>query len=485
LTHQADKLSEKCAVAGVWGDENAVRLTVTMLEALQHRGQDATGVVARDDRGAMLRHVQLGLVASAYPDTVLDAVRGKVAIGHNRYATSSGASDFEHIQPFADARTNWALAHNGNLSVVEPLVDFLVSKNIPGVDLLNDSGMMHAAVSHYLQAGSGVAEAIAQVFPILTGAFSCVAMHEGKLVAFRDACGIRPLSYGKLPSGGYVVASETRALDAIGATEQKDIAPGQVVVIDEAGVSKWQVATSDPKLDIFEVVYFARGDSRLYGRVVEDIRYDFGAQLAREQPLCGDTANTIVVPVPRSAISAAEGFAKESGLPYAEGIMRSNRLRTFIKPDQDARKRAVREKLLPDPTILRGKRVVLIEDSIVRGTTLGVLIEMLREAGAAEVHVRISSPPVRFPNFYGINMPSQAELVAYGRTVEQVSELIGADSLGYLSVDGMLAATRRDPKMFDTSVFTGEYPIDIGVHQEKITVHEVAVHQPRAKIADI
>jgi amidophosphoribosyltransferase len=472
LTHLANKLTEKCAVAGVWGDENAVRLTVTMLEALQHRGQDATGIVARNSRGTMLRHVQLGLVADAYPDTVLDTIKGTVVIGHNRYATSSGASDFEHIQPFADATTNWSLAHNGNLSVIDPLVDFLVSKNMTGLELLNDSGMIHAAVSYYLQAGSGVAEAIARVFPILTGAFSCVAMHEEKLVAFRDACGIRPLSYGKLPGGGYAVASETRALDAIGATEQKDIAPGQVIVIDETGVHEWQVATPNPKLDIFELVYFARGDSRLYGRVVEDVRYDFGVQLAREQPLNRDKTSTIVVPVPRSAISAAKGYAKESGVNYAEGITRSNRLRTFIKPDQNARKQAVREKLVPDPTVLRGKRVILIEDSIVRGTTLGVLIEMLREAGAAEIHVRISSPPVRFPNFYGINMPSQAELIAYGRTIEDICNSIGADSLGYLSVEGMLAATQCPPESFDVSVFTGEYPVNIGTHKQEIITDE-------------
>jgi amidophosphoribosyltransferase len=209
--------------------------------------------------------------------------------------------------------------------------------------------------------------------------------------------------------------------------------------------------------------------------VVEDIRYDFGVQLAREQPLVGDLESTIVVPVPNSAVSAAEGYAKESGLRYAEGITRSNRLRTFIKPDQEARKQAVREKLVPDPAVLNGKRVVLIEDSIVRGTTLGVLIEMLREAGAAEIHVRISSPPVRFPNFYGINMPSQAELVAHGRTVEDICELIGADSLGYLSVAGMLRATRRPPESFDISVFTGEYPVDIGKHYGEITQNDIAL----------
>jgi amidophosphoribosyltransferase len=468
VSRLADELSEKCAVAGVWGSGDAARLTATMLEALQHRGQDATGIVTRDDNDTLLRHVELGLVANVFSDKVLDNLKGSVAIGHNRYATSGGASNFEHIQPFADAGTNWALAHNGNLSVINPLVSFLRQKDVSDLELLNDSGMIHAAIGQYLQSGSGVAEAIEYVFPLLVGAFSCVAMSDGKLVAFRDGRGIRPLSYGRLPSGGWAVASETRALDAIGATDQKDILPGQVVVFDEAGMQVRQVVKADPKLDIFELVYFARGDSRLYGRVVEDVRYDFGVQLAREQSLAGDPKSIIVVPVPRSAVSAAEGYAKESGLQYAEGITRSSRLRTFIKPDQEARKQAVREKLVPDPAVLNGKRVVLIEDSIVRGTTLGVLIEMLREAGAAEIHVRISSPPVRFPNFYGINMPSQAELIAHNRTIDEICQLIGADSLGYLSVEGMLKATRRAPEAFDVSVFTGDYPVDIGTHNEEI-----------------
>jgi amidophosphoribosyltransferase len=450
-------------------------MTVTMLEALQHRGQDATGIVTRDSKGKLLRHVQLGLVADAYPEEVLAGLVGTVAVGHNRYATSSGASDFEHIQPFADAEADWVLAHNGNLSVVDPLAEFLKQKDTPGLELMNDSAMLHAAVSYYLRAGSGVAEAVALVFPILTGAFSCVAMHAGKLVAFRDACGIRPLSYGRLPDGGYAVASETRALDALGATGQTDVLPGQVIIIDETGVNIQTLAKANPKLDIFELVYFARGDSRLYGRLVEDIRYDFGVQLAREQPLEGDIGSIIVVPVPRSANSAAEGYAEESGLRYAEGINRSNRLRTFIKPDQNARRQAVREKLVPDPAVLSGKRVVLIEDSIVRGTTLGVLIEMLREAGAAEIHVRISAPPVLFPNFYGINMPSQSELIAHDRTVEEICTLIGADSLGYLSVEGLLAATKRPPESFDTSVFTGNYPVDIGEHRSEITRGDVRI----------
>jgi len=478
----ADELSEKCAVAGVWGSDQAAHLTATMLEALQHRGQDATGIVTQAGDGKLLRHVELGLVADVFTEEVLTGLKGSVAMGHNRYATSSGASSFEHIQPFADARMNWALAHNGNLSVVDPLAGFLRQKRLAGLELLNDSGMIHAAVGLYLRSGSGVAEAIEHVFPLLTGAFSCVAMHEGKMVAFRDTCGIRPLSYGRLPGGGYAVASETRALDTIGVTDQKDVLPGQVIVIGRSGVQAHQVAKPNPKLDIFELVYFARGDSRLYGRLVEDVRYDFGVQLAREQPLEGDPESIIVVPVPRSAVSAAEGYAKQSGLKYAEGIARSNRLRTFIKPDQEARKQAVREKLVPDPAVLAGKRVVLVEDSIVRGTTLGVLIEMLREAGALEIHVRISAPPVRFPNFYGINMPSQAELVAHGRTVQEICELIGADSLGYLSVQGMLAATRRAPESFDVSVFTGEYPVDIGDHRSEITKDDAQIFQSGANV---
>ncbi|QQG51027.1 MAG: amidophosphoribosyltransferase [Candidatus Saccharibacteria bacterium] len=457
------QLTEKCAVAGVWGSAVAAEKTRDMLEALQHRGQDATGVVTLN--GGMSRYVELGLVADAYPQAVLEELVGDIAIGHNRYATSSHAHDLEHVQPFADEDAQWALAHNGNLSVTKPLVEFLNEKNV-AIDDLNDSGMMHAAIGWYLRAGSSMEDAVAKSYPLFVGAFSCVAICEGKLLAFRDGHGIRPLSYGKLPGGGYAVASETRALDALGAVEQADIGPGELLVVDENGARTVAIVEPTPKLDIFELVYFARGDSRLCGRVVEDIRRDFGAQLARECPVEGEA---IVVPVPRSAVSAAEGYAQVSGHVYADGIERANRLRTFIRPDQESRKMAVRQKLIPKPEVLGGKRVVLIEDSIVRGTTLGVLVAMLREAGASEVHVRISSPPVLYPNFYGINMPSQSELIAHGRTVNDVCEKIGADSLGYLSVEGMLQATGQPADTFDTSVFTGEYPIDIGDHQNEIT----------------
>lgn len=457
------RLTEKCAVAGVWGSAAAAEKTRDMLEALQHRGQDATGIVTLN--GGMSRYVELGLVADAYPQAVLEELVGDVAIGHNRYATSSRAHDLEHVQPFANEDMEWALAHNGNLSVTKPLVEFLNEKNV-AVDGLNDSGMMHAAIGWYLGAGFSVEDAIAKSYPLFVGAFSCVAIYGGKLLAFRDGHGVRPLSYGKLPGGGYAVASETRALDVLGAAEQLDVAPGELLIVDANGVRNMAIVESTPKLDIFELVYFARGDSRLCGRVVEDIRRDFGAQLARECPVEGEA---IVVPVPRSAISAAEGYAQISGHAYADGIERANRLRTFIRPDQESRKMAVREKLIPQPEILQGKRVVLIEDSIVRGTTLGVLVAMLREAGASEVHVRISSPPVLYPNFYGINMPSQSELIAHGRTINEVCEKIGADSLGYLSVEGMLRATGQPMDMFDTSVFTGEYPIDIGDHKNEIS----------------
>jgi amidophosphoribosyltransferase len=460
------QLTEKCAVAGVWGNAAAAEKTRDMLEALQHRGQDATGIVTLN--GGMSRYVELGLVADAYPQAVLEELVGDIAIGHNRYATSSRAHDLEHVQPFANEDVQWALAHNGNLSVIKPLVDFLNEKGVPDIDAMNDSGMMHAAIAWYLGAGFNAEDAIAKSYPLFVGAFSCVAICQGKLLAFRDGHGIRPLSYGKMPGGGYAVASETRALDALGAVGQTDVASGELLVVGGDGVRTVAIVEPTPKLDIFELVYFARGDSRLYGRVVEDIRRDFGAQLARECPVEGEA---IVVPVPRSAVSAAEGYAQVSGHVYADGIERANRLRTFIRPDQESRKMAVRQKLIPKPNVnvLGGKRVVLVEDSIVRGTTLGVLVAMLREAGASEVHVRISSPPVLYPNFYGINMPSQSELIAYGRTVNEVCEKIGADSLGYLSVEGMLQATGQPADMFDTSVFTGNYPIDIGEHKNDIS----------------
>jgi amidophosphoribosyltransferase len=329
--------------------------------------------------------------------------------------------------------------------------------------------MIHAAIGWYLSEGKGLVEAISSAYPLLIGAFSCVATYNGMLVAFRDGHGIRPLSYGHLPDGGYAVASETRALDALQATNQTDVLPGQLIAIDKAGCATHTIVEAQPKLDIFELIYFARGSSRMCGRLIGDIRYDFGAQLAREHPMDqNEKQMTIVVPVPNSAVPAAKGYASECNLPYAEGIQRATDLRTFIQPDQDSRRAAVRKKLIPNATLLDGKRVILIEDSIVRGTTLGVLIQMLREAGAKEIHVRISSPPVKFPNFYGINMPSQNELIAHGRTIKEICTFIGADSLSYLSVQGMLQATGYNPESFDTSVFTGVYPVDIGAHRHDI-----------------
>lgn len=463
------ELVEKCAVAAVWGDTQATPMVRTMLEALQHRGQDATGIAVYDTHGITRRHADLGLVANVYDESTLNNLPGSVAIGHNRYATSSSVHELSHLQPFTTKANGWSLAHNGNLSVTTALVDFLVSKKIPEADTLNDSGMIHAAIGWHLSKGKGLIEAISSVYPLLIGAFSCVAMYKGALVAFRDGHGIRPLSYGHLPSGGYAVASETRALDALQATKQTDVLPGQLIVIDKTGCTAHTIVKAHPKLDIFELVYFARGSSRMCGRLIGDIRYDFGVQLAREHPLDQDERQTtIVVPVPNSATPAAKGYASECSLPYVEGIRRATDLRTFIQPDQDSRRAAVRKKLIPDTSLLDGKRVILIEDSIVRGTTLGVLIQMLREAGAKEIHVRISSPPVKFPNFYGINMPSQNELIAHGRTIEEVCMSIGADSLSYLSVQGMLQATGYDTESFDTSVFTGVYPIDIGTHRNNV-----------------
>lgn len=464
-----DKLVEKCAVAAVWGNSQAAPILQTMLEALQHRGQDATGIATYDAHGITRRHASLGLVADVYDESTLNNLPGSVAIGHNRYATSSSVHEISHLQPFTTEADGWSLAHNGNLSVTTPLINFLIDKKIPKADTLNDSGMIHAAIGWHLGEGKGLVEAISSVYPLLVGAFSCVAMYNGTLVAFRDGHGIRPLSYGHLPGGGYAIASETRALDALQATNQADVLPGQLIAIDKTGCATHTIVEAQPKLDIFELVYFARGSSRMCGRLIGDIRYDFGAQLAREYPMDQDERQTtIVVPVPNSAVPAAKGYASECNLPYAEGIQRATDLRTFIQPDQDSRRTAVRKKLIPNTAILDGKRVVLIEDSIVRGTTLGVLIQMLREVGAKEIHVRISSPPVKFPNFYGINMPSQNELIAHGRTIEEICTFIGADSLGYLSVQGMLRATGYNPESFDTSVFTGMYPVDIGAHRHDI-----------------
>lgn len=455
-------MPEKCAVVGMYkAGPDGARLVHPALFTLQHRGQESTGIAVSD--GNQIRfHKDMGLVAHVYNERIIDSLPGAIAIGHNRYSTHSG-STAEHAQPVIGEDLLLATAHNGNLPVTDKLESFLSSKNI-SIEGHNDSEMMTDAIRYYMKQGAMLEEAVIESFPLFTGAFSFLAMTKDKIVAIRDQFGIRPLSIGKL-NGGYVFASETCALDTVQASFLRDVRPGEMVILDERGLTSHELAPGEQKLDIFELVYFARPDSRLLGHSVNEIRYNFGVRLAQENAIKAD----IIIPVPDSAIPAAEGYASVTGIPTRQGFAKNRYIhRTFIEPDQRLRDNDVRLKLHPLPDVIAGKRVIIIDDSIVRKTTAGHLVELVRRAGAIEVHFLVSSSPVKFPDFYGVDTPNQSKLAAANMSVDEIRRSINADSLHYLSYEGMIAATGLPEDVFCTSCFTGDYPIDIGVNREGI-----------------
>lgn len=459
-----DQLTEKCAVFGVCGTGlEAARLAFYGLWALQHRGQESSGIASSDGK-VLYRHAAPGLVANVYREEDFEQLPGTIAIGHNRYSTSGGLGD-SNTQPFIDYEHQFAFAHNGNLPDCSKLTAFLGTHHIePAAH--SDSAMMSAAIGYYIGKGQSLANAVKKAFPLFTGVFSAVAMDKNTLVAFRDQRGIRPLSIGTL-DGGYVVASETCAFDTIGASYLRDVKPGELVAITEKGLTSMQTQKGRQQLDIFEFVYFARPDSLLLGKRVNEVRKNFGREMAREFNLAAD----VVIPVPDSAIPAALGYAETSGIPFEMGLMKNRYIhRTFIRPTAELRERDLKMKLNPVLEIIAGRRVILVDDSIVRGTTLRKVVAMLFEAGAKEVHLAISSPPIKYPDFYGINTPDPTELIAAQMSVEAVGNHVGATSLNYLSFDGMIAATGLPASTFSTSCFTGVYPISIGVRAKEFSV---------------
>jgi amidophosphoribosyltransferase len=462
----SERLHEKCAVVGFYNTgPEAARLAAPALMTLQHRGQESSGIaVSHEDR--LKVHKDMGLVASVYRPEDIDRLPGSMAIGHNRYSTD-GPSSVEHAQPVMREDRLVTFAHNGNLPVTEALEKFLVEKNAlrPGS---NDSEMMADALEWYVRRGASLGEAMMESFPLFTGAFSVVAMTKDSIVAARDEYGIRPLSIGKI-NGGYVFASETCALDTVQARHMRDVRPGELIVVDSSGFHSHELARAKQKLDIFEYVYFARPDSMLLGKSVNEVRWNLGIQLAKEHPVKAD----IVIPIPDSAIPAAEGYAYETHIPMRQGFAKNRYIhRTFITPNQRLREAGVKLKLNPLEHVLAGKRVAVVDDSIVRATTARDLVTMLRNKGAVEVHFMVSSPPVRYPDFYGINTPEQAQLVAAHKSVDEIRQLIGADSLNYLSYPGLIAATGVSEDLLCTSCFTGEYPIEIGEENRKGIIFE-------------
>lgn len=465
-----DQLKEKCGVFGIIGKKfgdntglEAARLTFYGLWALQHRGQESSGIVSSDGDN-LYKHAAQGLVATVYREEDLQQLPGHLAIGHNRYATSGGNHD-KFNQPFVDRHHEIALAHNGNLPDVSKLENFLSKRGIE-LDDENDSAMMLKAISCHMDDGLSLEDAIKKAWPLFIGAFSVVAMGTDRLIAFRDACGIRPLSIGTL-DGGYVIASETCAFDTVGANYLRDVEPGEMVVIDEGGLRSYQVAEGSLKLDIFEFVYFARPDSLLAGKRVDMVRQEFGRQMAKEFPVDAD----VVVPVPDSAVPAAIGYSQASGAPFEMALVKNRYIhRTFIRPTAQLRERDLKMKLNPVIELIEGKRVVLVDDSIVRGTTMRHLVAMLKETGAKEVHLLITSPPVRYPDFYGINTPKQSELLAAYMTVDEMCEYVGATSLHFLSFEGMIKATGMGENNFNNSCFNGRYPVSIGKRMKEVTL---------------
>ncbi len=452
-----ENIKEKCGVFGVYcPGEEVARNTFFGLFALQHRGQESAGIVTSNGE-EFFQHKGMGLVTQAFNEKdidYLDQRGGFISIGHVRYSTSRESRP-EYCQPVLHEDNLVALAHNGNLPSTTRLEEFLSKINAP-FSHLNDSGMMTEAVRYYLKKGAAIEEAVIEAQPLFTGAYSLLMMTKDKLVALRDQCGIRPLSIGKL-NGGFVFASETCAFDTIGASFLRDVTPGEMVVVTENGLVSQQLQLPNPKLDIFEFVYFARPDSKIMNRRVFEVRQKLGMLLAMEVPADAD----IVIGVPDSGIPMALGYAKASGIEFTEGLIKNRYIhRTFIQPE-GMRNQDADLKYNTIPEVLNGKRVVVVDDSIVRGTTQERLTASLRKAGASEVHIRIGSPPDRYPNFYGIDTPRQKELIASRLSVDEIRQFVGADTLRFLSYKSLISATEIPEENFDTSCFTGVYPIDI------------------------
>ena len=451
-------VGEECGVFGVWAPgEDVAKLTYYGLYALQHRGQEACGM-AVSDGSATVVYKELGLVAQVFDESILQSMKGHLAIGHCRYSTT-GSCTWENAQPsFRTMPTGGSLAlgHNGNLTNTSELARRAADLGLERGPMVSttDSDLITSLLAAR-SSDTSPEQAAREVLPLLRGAFSLVFMDEHTLYAARDPHGVRPLVLGRLESG-YVVASETAALDIVGASFVREVEPGEMLVIDEHGLRSSRFAEATPKGCLFEYVYLARPDTTIAGQSVYTTRVQVGRTLAFEAPVDAD----LVIPVPESGTPGAIGYAEQSGIPYGQGLVKNAYVgRTFIQPSQTIRQLGIRLKLNPLREVIRGKRLVVVDDSIVRGNTQRALVRMLREAGASEVHVRISSPPVMNPCFYGIDFASKAELIAAGLSVEEIRASIGADSLAFVSLEGLTAASAQPADKLCRACFTGDYPI--------------------------
>jgi amidophosphoribosyltransferase len=457
-------MHEACGIFGVYAPgEDVARITFFALFALQHRGQESAGIATSDGKKIQV-FARMGLVSQVFDEESLTQLTGNIAIGHNRYSTT-GSSRVCNAQPIivGDGENVLAIAHNGNIVNSEHLYKELCEqgyKFTSSTDSEVIANLIHAAP------GRDWLEKIRRAMRRIQGAYSLVIMTRDKLFAVRDPFGVRPLCLGKI-NGHWVIASESCALDNIGALFVRDINPGEIIMVDKDGLQTFSDLEERRSTCIFEYIYFSRPDSVVDGKLVYQTRLNMGMQLAEEYPVDAD----LVVGVPDSATVAGIGYAQKSGIPHGEGLIKNRYVgRTFISPDQRMRDLGVKMKFNPLPDILHDKRVVLVDDSIVRGTTTPKVINLLRKAGAKEVHMRVCAPPIRHPCFFGVDMASRWELIAAHKSVDEVREFIGADSLGYISIDGLVKSVGLPRDNFCMACFTGDYPIPVQLEMDKLAL---------------
>ena len=452
---------DQCGVFGVWAPgEEVSKLTYFGLYALQHRGQESAGIATSTGENILV-YKDMGLVSQVFNEAALESLKGHIAVGHTRYSTT-GATHWRNAQPTL-GRTAYgtvALGHNGNLTNTAELLELLDVRYPKHESELRGGNTTDTAVLTALLTGnpdSSLEQTAIELLPKVKGAYCLVFMDESTLYAARDPQGVRPLVLGRLERG-WVVASESAALDIVGASYVREVEPGELIAIDENGLRSSKFAEEKRAGCVFEYVYLARPDTAISGRVVYEARVEMGRTLAKEHPVEAD----LVMPTPESGTPAAIGYSEQSGIPFGHGRVKNAYVgRTFIEPSQTIRQLGIRLKLNPLKAVIAGKRLIVVDDSIVRGNTQRALVKMLKEAGAAEVHVRISSPPITWPCFYGIDFASRAELLASGLAMDDIRQSIGADSLGYLSKDGMVEATNQPEEKLCTACFTGKYPIEL------------------------
>ena len=455
-----DKFHDECGLFGVWNHAEAANVAYLGLYALQHRGQESAGIASTDGHHFQVEKA-MGWVADVFSRERLKRLPGHRAIGHVRYSTA-GSSNLRNAQPITGTTAHGpvAIAHNGNLVNAEALREELEKDGAVFQSSSDTEVILHLLAR---SEGATLVDQLARALTRVRGAYTLLLLTPDGMIGVRDPSGFRPLTLGSL-GDAWVLASETCALDLMEAKVERDLEPGEILVVDERGLTSLKPFRPAARLQcVFEYVYFARPDSVLWGRNVHTVRKALGHQLAREYPVAAD----LVIPVPDSGVGAALGFSEESGLPYDSGLVRNHYVgRTFIEPQQGIRHFGVKVKLNPNREVLDGKRVVVVDDSIVRGTTSRKIVKMIRAAGAREVHVRISSPPIQWPCYYGIDTPTRRELIGSSHKVDEIQRYLGADSLGYLSLEGMLKATGSDPNHFCHACFTGQY--QVGFESEEL-----------------